>query len=229
VALVVVVVLAAGIEGTSHFGGVRWFPTLHGKATYPRPGRLIHPVGGLAKGGNPHQTSLPWWVEAIVVALLALVVAFGIWSWLSSRRLPAAAPLPARSSAQVTHALAEPEPEPEPEVLLGGIALALQALDEPREPGDAVVRAWLGLEQMAEESGIVRYASETPTEFTSRILRGAFADDAALRTLLRLYLRSRFGDHPVTAADVSEVRGALQQLLASWRAAVRMPAGGATR
>jgi hypothetical protein len=228
VGLVVLVILAAGIEGTSHFGGVRWFPHLHGKVTYQRPGRETRPEGKLVKSVNHHATSLPWWVGAIVVGLLALVVAFGIWSWWSSRRLPAA-PLPSRSSAQVSHAVLAPEPEPEPEALLSGIALALKLLDDQREPGDAVVRAWLGLEQTAEESGIARYPSETPTEFTSRILRGAFADDAALRTLLRLYLRSRFGDHPVTADDVSDVREALQQLLASWRPVGGAPASGAGR
>jgi hypothetical protein len=99
-----------------------------------------------------------------------------------------------------------------------GIELALQALDDEREPADAVVRAWLGLQQTAEESGIVRGASETPTEFASRVLTRAFADAQPLRTLLRLYLRTRFGDHPVTAGDVTAVRAALERLLASWRA-----------
>jgi hypothetical protein len=75
------------------------------------------------------------------------------------------------------------------------------------------------LQQTAEESGIVRRASETPTEFASRVLSSAFADDRALRTLLRLYLRTRFGDHPVSADDVTVVREALQQLLTNWRAA----------
>jgi hypothetical protein len=90
-------------------------------------------------------------------------------------------------------------------------------LDEPdRDPADAIVRAWLGLQETAEESGITRRAAETPTEFTSRILRGAFADDRAIKTLLRLYLRTRFGDHPATQEDVAAVRAALQELLRTW-------------
>src|SRR6201999_1893445 len=95
--------------------------------------------------------------------------------------------------------------------------LALQVLDEQREPADAIVRAWLGLEGTAEESGIVRRPAETPTEFTSRILSRAFGDHEAVRTLLRLYLRTRFGDHPVTDDDVAAVRAALQELVTTWR------------
>ena len=96
---------------------------------------------------------------------------------------------------------------------------ALQTLDEEREPTDAIVRAWLGLQDTAAESGIVRGPAETPTEFTSRILGRVFADDRAVRTLLRLYLRSRFGDHPATATDVQAAREALQALADSWPAA----------
>ena len=59
------------------------------------------------------------------------------------------------SSVHVTE-LVPVEPEAKPEKLLTGIGLALQALDEQREPADAIVRAWLGLQETAEESGIVR-------------------------------------------------------------------------
>jgi hypothetical protein len=152
-----------------------------------------------------------WIIVGIVVAGAAIVA----WRWWARRRGPVAPDLH-KGEAGVAREIPA-ESDPEPEVLLTGIELALQVLDEQREPADAVVRAWLGLEETAEKSGVVRGAAETPTEFTSRILSGAFADDWAIRTLLRLYLRARFGDRPVTSRDVAAVREALQELVRTWR------------
>jgi hypothetical protein len=225
VLLVVLVVLAAGIGGTSDFTGARWFPNLGGSDTGVRTGTIVAPTTTLVGGGrrvNSHVGGLPSWLGIIALVLIALAVIAVGWRWWNRRRLPSAPSLHG-ASVQVTQTMVQPEPEPEPEKLLTGIELALQALDDQqREPADAVVRAWLGLQETAEESGIVRRPSETPTEFTSRILSGAFADDVALRTLLRLYLRTRFGDHPVIAEDVAEVREALRRLVSSWQ-----PTGGA--
>lgn len=223
----VVVVLAAGIGGTAHFTGPRWFPNLGGSTRHHNP----FPVPHFAKlpstpkvHGKTGSITLPLWLELVglvlvIVGIVALVL------WLRARqRTPAVSELHA-TSVQVARQPAVVEPEPEPEALITGIELALQRLDQVREPGDAIVRAWIGLQETAAESGIVRRPSETPTEFTARILSGAFADDRALHTLLRLYLRTRFGDHPVTAADVADVREALAQLLASWRAPAGATAG----
>jgi hypothetical protein len=225
VLLVVLVVIAAGLGGTSHFTGARWFPNLHGSYAPPPHGIPRPPTTTLESGNHRLQHSsatVPGWIVAIAIVLVAIGLLALLWRWWRGRRLPSA-PERAGASVQTTQQVVAAEPEPQPEKLLTGIELALEVLDEEREPADAIVRAWLGLQETAEESGIVRRASETPTEFTSRILSGAFADDRALRTLLRLYLRTRFGDHAVTAADVAEVRDALRQLVSSWQ-----PTGGAT-
>jgi hypothetical protein len=225
VLLVVAVIVAAGLGGTSDFTGARWLPHLGGthRSDVPAPTTLLNVAPVKHQVVRTHSSvALPTWVVVVGLVLVALAIAALFWRWWSKRRLPPAPTLHG-SSVQATQVLA-PEPEAEPETLLTGIELALQTLDEQREPGDAIVRAWLGLQETAEESGIVRWPSETPTEFTSRILSGAFADDRALRTLLRLYLRTRFGDHPVTAEDVAAVRDALQKLVSNWHAA----AGAAT-
>ena len=225
--LVALVILAAGIGGTSDFTGPRWVPNLGGlpKGPLRKNPFTLNPRKARRPVIHHHTSSLPGWVGILVLAIMALILAAFVWRLWSARRMPAAPSLHGASVQQTTHvAVPEPEPEPEPKQLLTGIELALRSLDEQREPADAVVRAWLGLQETAEESGIVRYASETPTEFTTRILSSAFADDVALRTLLRLYLRTRFGDHPVTAADVADVREALALLLSNWYVAAGAPA-----
>jgi HAMP domain-containing protein len=164
---------------------------------------------------------LLWIIVAMAVAGIVLMV----WRWWAGRPSGLAV-TPNSVVAGVTSEIPiVPEPEPDAPVLRTGIELALQALDERRDPADAVVRAWLGLQESAEDAGIVRWPAETPTEFTSRILSRAFADDLPVRTLLRLYLRTRFGDHPVTADDVTAVRAALQELVRSWPAPASLTGG----
>jgi hypothetical protein len=154
----------------------------------------------------------------IIIGVAVIGIALALWRWWNRRPLREVGVLHSVVATVTTTIPIEPEPEPEPvtPALRSGIELALQMLDEQREPADAIVRAWLGLQETAEESGIVRRPAETATEFTSRILSRAVVDDRALRTLLRLYLRTRFGDHPVTSEDVAVVRGALQELVRTW-------------
>ncbi|MDE3133564.1 MAG: DUF4129 domain-containing protein [Acidobacteriota bacterium] len=220
VGLTVLVVAAAGLAGTAHFTGARWYPHIGtGSGPSHRPphfqtvtqGSRRPPVAKRGSGSVPDLVIVPG-------ALIVIFAAYLLWRWLRGRWRAAPSALSSRQAAARVMQVPAPEPEPEPARLLTGIELALQALDEEREPADAVVRAWLGLQQTAEQSGIVRGASETPTEFAARVLTRAFADAQPLHTLLRLYLRTRFGDHPVTANDVSAVRDALQRLLASSKA-----------
>jgi hypothetical protein len=127
------------------------------------------------------------------------------------------APAPPQPVAQAASRI---EAEPDVPVIRSGLEEALLSLEQDAEPDDAVVRAWLGLQQKAEQSGVARRPAETPTEFTSRILNRVFPSarggNDAIATLLRLYLRTRFGDRPVTAADVALVRDALRELVRTW-------------
>ena len=82
---------------------------------------------------------------------------------------------------------------------------------------DAIVAAWLGLEQSAADAGAARGKSETPGEFALRVitLRDGLSRDA--RTLLGLYQRVRFGEHDADEADRAAARRALQHLEEGWR------------
>ncbi|MBW4041716.1 MAG: DUF4129 domain-containing protein [Acidobacteria bacterium] len=145
-------------------------------------------------------------VALVVAALLVRAVVSAIRDRRRRPRLQGLGALEAEAAPQVADAPA----------VLRGIAAALVALDGEREPNDAVVRAWLGLQQAAEDAGFARAAAETPTEFTGRVLSRTGADRAALRTLLRLYLRARFGDGTISPADATGAREALRALEASW-------------
>lgn len=101
-------------------------------------------------------------------------------------------------------------------VMRRGIARALQILDEHRAPSDAVVQAWLGLEEAASDAGAGRGASETPAEYTARIVQRFDTDRDAARALLRLYQDVRFGGRAADAASVTAARDCLLRLQASW-------------
>lgn len=214
--LAVVVVVAAGITRKIRFAGPRWVPYISlgdHKRRSARHWLITPPQAG--KGSLP---AVAVWV------IVGLVVAGGvvfIWRWLADRRRGSEVNAWSAARGTVSGIGVEPDPvEAEPEVptMRAGIEAALRSLDEDREPADAIVRAWLVLQEMAAGSGVLREESETPTEFTSRILRGALADDWAVRTLLALYLRARFGNQPVIREDVAMLRQAFQSLVETWRA-----------
>lgn len=221
--LAVLVAAAAGIAGTTRFSGPRWVPHLSIRPhqptrSAPRSAAPAERASPAPRGATHLSLGSVLWVLA---GLAVLGASFLLWRWWSNRASRRATGVHAApvSAARPAPAAPEPEQEPEHEKLLSGIELAIQVLEEPREPTDAIVRAWLGLEETAAASGVVRRPSETPSELASRILRSVVADDRAIRTLLRLYLQTRFGDHPVTGDDVSAVREALRALVGSWHAA----------
>jgi flagellar basal body-associated protein FliL len=231
VLLALLVVVAAGTAGTTRFAGPRWVPDWKLPRNTQPPPKL--PAPSLARLPRMSQLgkagTFPLWIVLwVAVAIMIVGIAVLLWRlWAGRPSRAATGPVAALDTA-TSEIPIEPEPEPDTPALRTGIELALQVLDEQREPADAIVRAWLGLQETAAESGIVRRAAETPTEFTSRILSRAFTDDRAVRTLLRLYLRTRFGDHPVTTDDVATVRAALQELVRTWPAP-EVPAGTGPR
>jgi hypothetical protein len=216
-ALGLIVAVAAATSGASRFTGARWVP--HWRSTAPAPvtrpalrapPRKV-PIPSVGRGPDlPVGTILLW----VVIGLGAVAILYLAWRLITgrssrpTRRRPDVSALSPSASAS--------EPEPEAPIIRRGVEQALRLLNEEGTPGDAVMLAWLGLEQSAEDSGIVRKPAETPTEFTSRIMKRVFADDQAIAALLALYLRARFADYVVTARDVTRARDALEALVRSW-------------
>lgn len=220
--LALVLVAAAAVEGTARFSGPRWNPQLPPPTMPAAPtqgGRQPHDTGPALQ--QPHPTLIldPTVITGIILLVTALIVAALIWRWLRQRptRFTATVPIAGRVlPGEQTDMDDEPDAEMLAPIVRRGLARALEVLDEHRPPSDAIVAAWLGLQEAAEDSGIHRRRAETPAEFTARIIRRAGADPGAATTLLRLYQDVRFGGIPATAADVQRARTSLRSLAAAW-------------
>ncbi|WP_022880762.1 DUF4129 domain-containing protein [Gryllotalpicola ginsengisoli] len=188
-----------------------------------------NPLSGQSETAEPnplpaasgHQGSL---VEQLLIAAAAVAAAFLIWWVLRglARRRGRRIGLPQLGEVSAAEGLGwqvsgtEPEAEPDAPTVARGLRRALDLLEEQREPADAVVAAWLGLQQAAEESGVERRPAETPTEFTERVIARVRADRDAAGRLVDVYQAVRFGGRAVTPADVEAARGAIRALLDSW-------------
>lgn len=98
-----------------------------------------------------------------------------------------------------------------------GIAAARAVITSHPEAGDAIVAAWIGLEETAADSGVGRGISETPAEFTLRILLRRPGIEQPARLLLRLYESVRFGGHTADEAERAEAAAALDAIEEGWR------------
>lgn len=220
--LVLVAMLAAGLQGR---------PTPNGSGVMPEPAPTFSasppPTSGLvpAEQGEPNPF-VQLIANIILVGLLALL-ALALLALLAVAaralvRAWRARPLRRAGGDDVgevhaAHALADPEDPVDTRSVQRGIAAALRDVDERPRPADAIVAAWLGLEQSAADAGAARGKSETPGEFALRVitLRDGLSRDA--RTLLGLYQRVRFGEHDADEADRAAARRALQHIEEGWR------------
>lgn len=104
--------------------------------------------------------------------------------------------------------------------LQDAVSEALDAIEAARSARDAVIAAWLVLERAAERRGVPRDPAQSPSEFTRAVLAATAADGASADTLLRLYLRVRFGSAETTAAEVATAQEALRRLTADLQGGV---------
>jgi hypothetical protein len=186
--------------------------------------RGIPPVGGSGGHTDPRiafkkadivdelrlvQTSF------VIIAMILLLVAFAMFvRRLQQKRL--------RRPRRLGLGLAEPEEE------FGALESTMRmrlhrAAEQARTdlaartggpPGDAVVAAWLRLEQATAHEGAARAPHETPTEFTAALLARYTTSEPALTELRELYQRARFGPSgQVTEADADAAVGALDRIL----------------
>jgi uncharacterized membrane protein len=218
--LCVVVAIGSALQGGFAFSGPRWVP---GGGTLTPPKISSTPVP--AASATPIKAPPPgaglvfsWVPIAIVLGLLLIaVLALMVVYLLRHRRRPGEkSQLTIDAEFEEVSELAGNDVDADLPTLHRGLVRASEVLEVYREPRDAIVRAWLGLQEAAEDSGLRRRPSETPTEFTTRVFDSVDADRAAAATLLEVYLRVRFRRMPATEADVRLARDAIERLRESW-------------
>jgi hypothetical protein len=205
-ALVVVV----GLQAPAVSVGLRWEPPE--RRFIPDTTKLeleelfIKPVE-LADNG------LPAWVGWVLVTLVALAILYVLAQLIRriTRRTPAVNVARTGADSGVTS-------EAEARILQSGLAAAIQILASERNPGNAVVQAWQGLQDAAAEAGLHRRPAETASEFTARILYRSRRSAEPIAVLLSLYQRVRFGEHTPTADQIAAARDALGVLVDLWQA-----------
>jgi len=223
--VVTVVILAVGavlgvlLAGPIFIEKPRWSG---GLGAPPPATRTPEPVQ--TPGGRPDDTmNLVQLIQNALIVIGALALLILLLRALMRVRLRLDA---RRTGVPTLQSGALPAPDGgiiEAPVVRRGIARALAALDEHRDPSDAVVQAWLGFEDAAVAAGAARRPSETPTEYAVRIIARFDADRQAARELVQVYEDVRFSGRPADAAAVATARRCLLALQGSWNDGASRP------
>lgn len=190
---------------------------------FPERSAQFRPPPQMTAGGNPSasigtippQQSPPdlswvrWVLVGIAVAVAAIVITVIVARLLAVRRLAAEQP---DEEIEVLGELS-----PDLPTLQRGAAEAEDRLLAVGNPTDAIIAAWLALEEAADASGVHRQPAQTPTEFTADVLGSTGVAAEPVQTLLGLYLRARFAVRPATDADLATARRCVRELAEEWQ------------
>ena len=75
-----------------------------------------------------------------------------------------------------------------------------------------MIACWVALEEAAASAGVARHASETPAEFTVRVLGVGGISEPELLRLAQLYREARYSTHGSSEDARAEARAALIRL-----------------
>jgi Domain of unknown function (DUF4129) len=143
------------------------------------PGHVPAPVAS----GHARSDSLSWLVLGGAATLLLLT--------------PVAVVL-RRRRARRARALAVPDDATH---VGSGLRASLAELEGERDPRVAIQRAYERMEESFGAIELVRALDETPSEFTTRVLRAMGAGAAPASDLTGLFEVARFSDHTMTEED----------------------------
>lgn len=174
---------------------------------------------------NPEDVPSPdlTWLAVVISVIAAAVVLLVVLRVLAYLRRPRAEDPP---DPRTSTGFGEDEPEPDLPALHEGVLDAVEQLRAAGPPRDAIVSAWLAMEDAADRSGVHRRPAQTPTEHVTAVLARTGADPAATDTLLHLYHRARFSAREPDRTDVDAAGRALEALAASWPELAHGPSHG---
>ncbi|MGP9538737.1 DUF4129 domain-containing protein [Brachybacterium sp. AOP43-C2-M15] len=214
VALLVVLALAAfalvALGASAQRGTVAVFVGEAGQRTlaefedeegYSEPDWDVYTVPPSEPSSEAPSTAL-----RIVLVILAVVILVAVGVLI--RRLRALARPPLEEAAEIAdEELSEQQ--------------ARAALDDARErlsrgvdAQDAVIEAWLALEQAIARAGVPRDRAQTTLEFVVAVLGALDLDRTALDRLAHLYRRALFDDSPLAEGDRTDAHRQLDRLVA---------------
>lgn len=212
--LVVLGVIAAAVRPPWRFDPIILdlpHPTGRPRALPPPPS--AQPSASARSHGLPGAgVDLSWlkWVLLgllVAAALLALVLVMA--RLLAVRRMYAEQP---EEDVEVLNT----DVQPDLPTLQQGAARAEERLLAIGRPTDAIIAAWLALEEAAHGSGVDRRPAQTPSEFTTDVLGRTGVPAEPVQTLLGLYLRARFSAAGSGPTDLDQARRCIRALADSW-------------
>ncbi|UJP10787.1 DUF4129 domain-containing protein [Microbacterium sp. KUDC0406] len=216
----ILVMLVSALQGLPRFRQVDW-----GDGEPLPEVSQAPPSGTPTPLPQPERDDLLATIIAVILAVilclvvLALVVLLLIVIIRRLRELWRGRPLRQRAGADLDEqpAAAAAPVIVDAVVIRRGIAEAIRVIGGSSDPADAIIAAWVGLEQTAADSGVARAASETPREFTLRIIARRAATEQDVVALVDLYEKVRFGGHSADDGDRRTARTLLERLEEEWR------------
>ena len=169
---------------------------------------------GSPREREPKPVEMPEWLKALWQALLyvlaTLVVLFllrTLYRVIRKVELPELEEVEGDWERMKVDRLAE------------AVESGLQAVDSGTAT-DAVIACWVALEDAAASAGVAREPSETPAEFTVRVLGVGGISEPELLGLAQLYREARYSTHGSTEEARTQARAALIRLRDDLAAAV---------
>jgi hypothetical protein len=170
----------------------------------PPPNTQSAPTGTPPPARKPAEP--PAWLQSVWQAIVWLVIAavlvfivLVVIRVIRKVQLPTAEPEQADWERVKTERLAEAVDE--------GLARI-----DTGTPTDAVIACWVALEEAAASAGVARDQSETPAEFTVRVLGVGGISEPQLIRLGELYREARYSTHGSSEEARTEARAALLRL-----------------